>query len=146
MRSRSMATRHRNNGSGPGEAFIANTSVRENCSADRVSVHREVDRAYHDPGGSAALLLAKENASATWHGQHSLTGLPMVRYESIQCISPEYAQKIRDQIDGDESSLTITQILCSAGGPSRFFSTGSRLAAFKSHNCHLWHCSIDRKR
>jgi hypothetical protein len=51
MRSRSMATRHRNNGSGPGEALIANTSVRENCSADRVSVHREVDRAYHDPGG-----------------------------------------------------------------------------------------------
>ena len=34
----------------------------------------------------------------------------MVRYESIQCISPEYAQKIRDQIDGDESSLIITEI------------------------------------
>ena len=52
----------------------------------------------------------RRNASATWHAQHSLTGLPMVRYESIQCISPEYAQKIRDQIDGDESSLIITEI------------------------------------
>src|SRR5881275_369256 len=60
MRSRSMATRHRNNGSGPGEAFIANTSVRENCSADLVSGHREADRAYHDPGDSAALRLPKK--------------------------------------------------------------------------------------
>ena len=60
MRSRSMATRHRNNGSGPGEAFIANTSVRENCSADLVSGHREADRAYHDPGDSAALRRPKK--------------------------------------------------------------------------------------
>jgi hypothetical protein len=38
----------------------ANTSVRENCSADLVSVLREVDRAYHDPGDSAALRIPKE--------------------------------------------------------------------------------------
>ena len=44
----------------PGEAFIANTSVRENCSAELVSADREVDRAYHDPGDSAALRLPKE--------------------------------------------------------------------------------------
>ena len=44
----------------PGEAFIANTSVRENYSGDLVSAHREVRRAYHDPGNFAALRLTKE--------------------------------------------------------------------------------------
>ena len=34
----------------------------------------------------------------------------MVGYESTQCISPELCTKIRDQIDGDESSLIITEI------------------------------------
>ena len=43
-----------------GEAFIANTSVLENRSAELVSADREVDRAYHDPGNFAALRFAKE--------------------------------------------------------------------------------------
>ena len=43
-----------------GEAFIANTSVLENCSAELVSADREVGRAYHDPRNFAALRLTKE--------------------------------------------------------------------------------------
>jgi len=43
-----------------GEAFIANTSVLENRSAELVSADREVSRAYHDPRNFAALRLAKE--------------------------------------------------------------------------------------
>ena len=43
-----------------GEAFIANTSVVENCSAELVSADREVSRADHDPGNFAALRLTKE--------------------------------------------------------------------------------------
>lgn len=43
----------------PGE-FIANTSVLENCSAELVSADCAIDRAYHDPGNSAALRLTKE--------------------------------------------------------------------------------------
>ena len=59
---------------------------------------------------------------------------------------PNYAQKIRDQIGGDESSLIITEIYVPRSGPSRFFSAGSRFVAFESHNCHLRHRPIDRKR
>ena len=44
----------------PGKAFIANTAVLENRSAELVSTDREVDRAYHDPGNFAALRLTKE--------------------------------------------------------------------------------------
>jgi hypothetical protein len=73
MRSRSMATRHRNNGSGPGEAFIANTSIRENCSADLVSVHREVDRAYHDPGILLHYAFRKKCISDPWSDTSQLS-------------------------------------------------------------------------
>ena len=43
-----------------GETFITNTFVLENCSTELVPADREVDRAYHDPGDSAALRLTKE--------------------------------------------------------------------------------------
>ena len=43
-----------------GEAFVANTSVLENCSAELVSAARELGRAYDDPGNFAALRLTKE--------------------------------------------------------------------------------------
>ena len=36
--------------------------------------------------------------------------------------------------------------LCSAPGPSRFFSAGSRFVALESHNRHLRHRSVGRKR
>jgi hypothetical protein len=43
-----------------GEAFTANTSVLEDCSAALVSTDREIGRAYDDPGNFAALRLTKE--------------------------------------------------------------------------------------
>ncbi len=43
-----------------GEAFLANTTVLENCSAELVSADREVGRAYDDPRNFAALRLTKE--------------------------------------------------------------------------------------
>ncbi len=43
-----------------GEAFIANTCVLENYSAELVSVDREIDRADDDPRDFAALRLTKE--------------------------------------------------------------------------------------
>ncbi len=46
--------------SGLGEAFIANTSVLEDCSAELVSADREVNRADDDPRNFAALRLTKE--------------------------------------------------------------------------------------
>src|SRR5205823_4478238 len=39
--------------------------------------------------GFCCITPSERNASATWHGQHLLTGLPIVGYESTQCISPE---------------------------------------------------------
>ena len=44
----------------PGEAFVANTAVLENRSAELVSADREVRRANDDPGNFAALRLTKE--------------------------------------------------------------------------------------
>ncbi len=43
-----------------GDAFIANTAVLENCSAELVSADREIDRADDNSGDFAALRLTKE--------------------------------------------------------------------------------------
>ena len=65
-----------------GEAFVANTAVLEDCSADLVSANREVSRTHHDPGNFAALRLTKEMYQRAGTARHLLTGLPKSSYSA----------------------------------------------------------------
>ena len=59
---------------------------------------------------------------------------------------PNYAQKIREQIGGEESSLIITEIYVPRPDLPDFLAHAGRTVALESHNRHLRHSPTDRKR